>query len=765
MNIQLVIVSIAILAILILGSVVYRRNPKSATNKLFMLLCADLALWGIATYRAVHASDHGPALFWVRMVMFLAVPQAVLFFLLMHTFPRATIMLSRKFSISLLVLMVSTMIVALSPYLFTTVQLVPGQAPLPQPGSGMILFVPVAVGSVLAGIWQLVRKNLRARGIERVQMRYMAVGVISMFALIIFLNFFAVVLFNITAFTDYGPLFVVPFVGATAYAITRYRLMDIRVVILRSLAFSVIAGLYFVVYGLLIYVVTALLAQFRITPAQHAMIAIVGVIVGLVGFQYFRRWLQRLTDQFLFKGSYDYRRTIRELGRSLTETIDLDRILALLTKTLRETVKVDEVIVFTRDARGEYFVPRAGKRHQIEKLRMTNDAPIIRHLRHTPGLLVRDEISFFIEQEDPAHDPQEIQEIQTAFEWLDVALIIPLRIKDDIIGLMLLGPKLSGEPFSREDLELLETLGPQAATAIENARLYREAQEFGVRLKREVEQATAELRVANIQLADLDKAKSEFLSVASHQLYTPLTALKGYLSMMEEGDYGPVTGKLQEVHHILRSSTGRLIELIRNLLDISRIESGKLDLTLESVDLVQMARELVTELTPNAEEKGLALALHEPTGVLPRVVADPQRLRQVLLNTLDNALKYTERGRVDVRIERRGDALVYTVQDTGRGLASAEAQRLFTKFTRVGGEEKYRTAGVGLGLYVARQMIREIHGDIWVESPGRGKGSTFFVRLPAEGSPNALKAGTTLTVGIKAGEAGERPEEAGEKTA
>jgi signal transduction histidine kinase len=329
-------------------------------------------------------------------------------------------------------------------------------------------------------------------------------------------------------------------------------------------------------------------------------------------------------------------------------------------------------------------------------------------------------------------------------------------VKGELAGMLLLGDKLAGDPFSSEDLELLTILAPQAATALENARLYRQAAEFGKTLEREVLRATAELRVANEQLKDTDKAKSEFLSIASHQLYTPLTAIRGYLAMIHEGDFGKVPEKLQGSLTIVRESSARLIELIRSLLDVSRIESGRLELSLESVDFVKVARELTEELRPNAEKKILKLTFHEPTTELSRVVVDAQRIRQVLLNTFDNAIKYTEKGSVDVRVEEKGDDLVYVVQDTGRGMTKEAIGRLFAKFTRIDTKLNRRTEGMGLGLYVARQMIREIHGDIWAESEGKGKGSTFFVKLPVEGSPQALKAGTKLIVGIKAAEAGEK---------
>ena len=190
---------------------------------------------------------------------------------------------------------------------------------------------------------------------------------------------------------------------------------------------------------------------------------------------------------------------------------------------------------------------------------------------------------------------------------------------------------MPGEPYLQEDITFLSSFSPQAAVALENARLYKESLEFGRKLELEVERATHELALANDQLRDLDKAKSEFLSIASHQLYTPLTALRGYLSMIKEGDFGRVPPKQRPVYDILEKSAARLITLIRELLDISRIESGRLELNLESIDLAEMTATLIRDIMPNAINKDLDLIFDRPTEKLPRIGGDRQRLRQVVL--------------------------------------------------------------------------------------------------------------------------------------
>lgn len=725
----------------------------------FALLGGVFALWAVATFFAAYATTQGSAIFWVRTVMFLAVPQSVLFMLLMHTFPRATLALPFRPLVLLVGMSLGVMAIAYSPYLFPEVKLIPGGTPQPSPGPGLIAFVPLAVGSVLLGIFYVIRKNIASRGIEKTQMRYLLAGTLTMFSLIVLLNFVAVVAFKKSSFANYGPLFTLPFVIATAYSIIRYRLMDIRFFVVRSVLFSLLVGTFFLLYGLIIWVATTLAAirGVILTPGIHALAAVIVTAVAIFAFRWYQAFLEQVTNRVFFKARYNARQALINLGRELTETIDIGRIQELLTKTLRETVKVEKVIVFLRDTEQKVFRPSWGTEFLSPRTFLQDTHPLVRHLKHSENLIVRDELPLILERQDPRHDAEEIKEIQTALSWVDAALVLPLMVKGELTGMLFLGDKLAGDPFSTEDLELLTILAPQAATALENARLYQQAAEFGRTLEREVARATEELQIANEQLKDTDKAKSEFLSIASHQLYTPLTAIRGYLSMIAEGDFGNVPEKLRNSLNIVTESSERLIELIKNLLDVSRIESGRLELSLESVDLTQMAKELVAELTPNAEKKKLNLTFQEPPRKLASVVADAQRLRQVLLNTLDNAIKYTNQGSVEVRVQEHGDDVVYSVKDTGRGMSKDALARLFAKFTRMGARDGQRADGLGLGLYVARQMIREIHGDIWAESEGEGKGSTFTVRLPAEGSPQALKAGTKLIVGIKAAETGQRP--------
>lgn len=322
------------------------------------------------------------------------------------------------------------------------------------------------------------------------------------------------------------------------------------------------------------------------------------------------------------------------------------------------------------------------------------------------------------------------------------SMVLPLRFGKQTLGLLSLSTSRPFENASEFEHESLNGIVGLVSLALYKSKLYADLQ-----------RTSAELVSANIQLKNLDKAKSEFLSIASHQLYTPLTALRGYISMLKEGDYGKVDEKQEPILDILDKSSTRLIELIKNLLDISRIESGRLELNLESTDLVEMAETLVADLLPNAMNKGLALEFHKPKEPLPHAVVDAQRIRQVMLNFVDNSIKYTPQGRVDVYIEQAGEKIKFYVTDTGNGLETNDIDQLFHKFIRVGGAARFHTEGTGLGLYVAKQIVHEHHGEVFAHSEGLKKGSTFTMEVPIEGSKESLKVGEKASVVIKAADA------------
>ena len=252
-----------------------------------------------------------------------------------------------------------------------------------------------------------------------------------------------------------------------------------------------------------------------------------------------------------------------------------------------------------------------------------------------------------------------------------------------------------------------------------------------VKNREKLEKMSIQLAVANDELKRVDGAKSEFLSIVSHQLRTPLTAIKGYISMMIEGSYGKLLETQSTTLEKVFQSSERLIVLVNDLLNLNRIEDGRIIYTFAPVDMGQMIDDAIFDLKSMAENKGLKLAWIKPHG-MPMAWADADKLRQVVINFIDNSIKYTATGSVTVSLRLENDYLIYQVKDTGVGMTPEGKARLFRKFERGEGGRLMYTEGTGLGLYVAKLMTEAHKGTIQGESEGKDKGSAFSIRIPTE---------------------------------
>jgi signal transduction histidine kinase len=255
-----------------------------------------------------------------------------------------------------------------------------------------------------------------------------------------------------------------------------------------------------------------------------------------------------------------------------------------------------------------------------------------------------------------------------------------------------------------------------------------------VEQRKKIEQIAKDLASANEHLRELDKEKSEFVSIASHQLRTPLTAISGYASMLLEGSYGKLSKKAEESVNRIYQSSGRLALIIEDFLDITKIEQGKMSYQFTTVDMKELLQEVTGEMKPHAYEKNLELTLKIEDQGSFNATADLGKIRQVISNLIDNAIKYSPTGKITVTLSRdsvRGKICV-SIHDKGIGISPQSMEKLFQKFSRAEGVKKIYTEGSGLGLYVAQEMIKAHHGRIWAESEGEGKGSTFHVELMGE---------------------------------
>lgn len=248
--------------------------------------------------------------------------------------------------------------------------------------------------------------------------------------------------------------------------------------------------------------------------------------------------------------------------------------------------------------------------------------------------------------------------------------------------------------------------------------------------KREMEIVNSKLTLANTRLKELDKQKSEFISLASHQLRSPLTAVKGYASLILEGDYGQIADDLKRAVQIIFDSTKTLATVVDDYLNVSRIELGQMKYDFSVFDFQKLVQSVVEELKPNVEKAGLRLEFNFSKDGNYSVNGDKEKLKQVIANIVDNSVKYTPQGRIDIDLGVSNRAVKLSIKDTGIGISKDVIPKLFSKFSRATTANKTNMRGTGLGLFIAKEIVVAHKGRIWAESEGEGKGSVFVVEIP-----------------------------------
>ena len=268
--------------------------------------------------------------------------------------------------------------------------------------------------------------------------------------------------------------------------------------------------------------------------------------------------------------------------------------------------------------------------------------------------------------------------------------------------------------------------------------------------KEQLQKMSNSLALANDQLRKLDNMKTDFINMASHQLKKVPTPIKGYLSLLLDGSYGEIQQEQRKVLENINSANERQINLVDDLLNVVRLESGRVELNLKKHRMEDICQEVYTTLLPNAKEKGLVLEYEEPRQALPELMIDRGKIFEAIFNFVDNAIKYTSNGKVDLKVELAshsnyksqagnneqkasivGPVIRVTVSDTGAGISKENLPYLFSKFSRKDSAH-LNNEGTGLGLYVVKLMIEAHDGRTWAESDGEGKGSRFIIELPVK---------------------------------
>jgi len=311
-------------------------------------------------------------------------------------------------------------------------------------------------------------------------------------------------------------------------------------------------------------------------------------------------------------------------------------------------------------------------------------------------------------------------------------LCVPLATGSEVVGVLNVeSPHL--DAFTRDDLQVLSTLAGNLTMMISNARLFEEVEDARIELQRRAEA----LERANERLQELDRLKSQFLANMSHELRTPLNSIIGFSEVLYDGLVGELTAEQQECVGNIYVSGEHLLALINDVLDLSKIEAGRMELTLSTFEIADLMDKVKTTIVPMIAEKSQALHI-ELADDLPPINADQVRIKQIMLNLLSNAHKFTPEGG-DITVSCRlvaSHALLFSVTDTGIGIKPEDQEAVFEEFRQVDGSATREVEGTGLGLAISRQLVEMHGGRIWADSE-YGQGATFSFLLPIAGPTSA----------------------------
>ena len=396
--------------------------------------------------------------------------------------------------------------------------------------------------------------------------------------------------------------------------------------------------------------------------------------------------------------------TVAQVSTAAATVLDSDYLLQSVVDLVKESFELYHAHIYLVTERGDYLELSAGSGTpgqlmalEGHKISINANSLVAKAARNRDGILendVRKTVDFLPNPMLPNTQAE---------------IALPMIVGDKIIGVMDMQADEAFH-FSESDLRIFGILASQIAVAHENAQQY-----------------SAQVATAK-KLREVDQLKSEFLASMSHELRTPLNSIIGFADVLLEGLDGELNERMDEDVRLIRQSGAHLRELIGDILDMSKIEAGKMELRYEIVNLVQMAEDIMKTAHPLAQAKSLEL-LFDLDESIDDIPADRTRLRQVLWNIMGNAIKFTEKGSVTLRIASKADHLLVSVKDTGIGISESHIPIVFEQFRQVDGSLERVAGGAGLGMPISKRLV-ELHGGrIWAESV-MGQGSTFFFTLP-----------------------------------
>lgn len=695
---------------LLIGMFVYTRNPKQTLNRVYALMTLAFVILMVANAFTInnYAAD---TLLFIRVVLFATtIAIALIYFLILYI--RSTTFEKKQKVASFWIVVVTVLVAILNftPLVFAGLS-VNGVQPVPVPAIGAILFAVHFLGLLFLSFVLLFKGISTTTGAKRSQYTSILIGIAPILLVAPMTSFIMPVILMQTEYIYLSPIYILFFVSMVAYSMVKYKLFDIKLAAIRTaayiLALSTLAGVYF---GLG-YIVSDVFFGDKKRANVDALNIVLALLLAFI-FQPVKRFFDKVTNILFYRDAYDSGEFFARLNKKLTSTTDLRPLLEVISTELSATLKAEQAFFYIESDSLHYIsagtakhslLPRSDA-HELDQYILKNGYQVI-----------------------SASDLPNYPSIRRMLISHGVELILPLIQNNINIGYFCLGGHRVSK-YSSRDIKVLETISDELVIAIQNALSVQEIRNLNDTLQQRINEATKELRASNAQLQRLDKAKDEFVSMASHQLRTPLTSVKGYISMVIEGDAGKISDTQKHLLEEAFTSSERMVHLINDFLNVSRLQTGKFLIDKHPIDLSRIVQQEIDGLQTTAESRNLSYVYNRPSG-FPVLDIDEGKIRQVVMNFADNALYYSTEGtKIIVKLAIENGDVVFTVTDHGIGVPKDEQAQLFGKFYRASNARKQRPDGTGVGIFLAKKVV-DAHGGTVIFESVENQGSTFGFRL------------------------------------
>jgi signal transduction histidine kinase len=467
-----------------------------------------------------------------------------------------------------------------------------------------------------------------------------------------------------------------------AYTILRHHLMDITIILRKGLLYSLMAGLLSAFYLSAVFLFGNYLGSRK--SAASIVFTIFSIVFFSIIFQPLRDKIQALIDRVFFRLKYDYQKTLRDLSKTARSAEKIDTLLDKLIPSLADTFKLSHACVYIFDKRSARFLPRKTVKLAFDPPPLSNDDEIIRLL---------------IARKEPVF----ADDVPAAGRTIGAAVFLPILFKDNLVGFLCLGKKLSEEPFSNEDIDLLSTLCNQIGTSIQYAALYEDAMETQKHLYQADKLATVGALAAGL----------------AHEIRNPIAAIKGFTSVIDKAVANNDTEAIKDFRDVVPRQLDRINAIVEKLLTLSKpsqIERKEVDIN----DLLEDIVKLVNKQTANDRIRIITEGLKASS----KITGDPGQLTQAFLNLILNGIQaMPDGGILEIRSSDEDGMVAVEIKDIGIGIPKEKLANIFDPFYTT------KDKGTGLGLSVTKKIIEDHRGTIKVES-GVGKGTAFIVKLP-----------------------------------